>query len=361
MSTKTDIRNQWVLLDAQGRLLTIADIPYSAVAPRQHIDPYARKVLLPMMQEAIATGEPVEHVDGGVLVSVFPIKTAKTGSLVAVQGIYREITDKMAARPVVGGWEWLIENAYSDDRKISIFWNDEMFTVYDLDRDDPQFAHIDNGVTPMPNWLNYLIAFEKRTEMYTYLQEWIKHPGNTVPIFRYGIIKGLGKVNPSPTQLRFAGDGFRDGTTLWLRGITHEDPTDGGHVIPDFTEVRSETVLHAAFDLTDDVLALIDTSTWVLFMWSPSWTKVSLADPGNGSLLNVLNLNDLGIVQQSLVAAARGRSAPGTPGVVARFRMDDGRFQPFQLRATGVDVGTVKGDFVLARLTPASDTPTPTG
>ncbi|NYJ76528.1 hypothetical protein [Allobranchiibius huperziae] len=346
-----DVENEWVLIDPTGSLLAVGDTPYKAVSPQGILAPQGRRLLLPAIEEVIASGNPVEHLTDGVVVRALPIVTAKTGSLTAVHAIYRAQHEAERDRPIVGCWEWELENVHAE-RAIHIYWDDAMFKLYELDRTDPEFADLTSGATPMPAWLNNLIAFEHRAEMYTYLDQWIHSPGNKVPIFRYHIMTGRGEAQPSTKQLRFAGDGERVGDTLWLRGITHEAPEGDGHVIPDFIEVRSEDLLRAAFDLTDAALAAIDTRTWSLYMWSKAqWVKARLTAPGNGSLLNLLKLDDLGAVQSYLAAAAKTPAVAETP-IVARFQTEAGDYEPFLIRASGVDAGTVKGRFVLCRITP---------
>lgn len=351
MPTRVDVENQWVLTDSKGLLLSVGDEPYKAVSLQQVLDVKARRVLIPAIEETLSSGAPVERVEGTLVVRATPITTAKTGSLAAVHGIYREQSHKEAAQPLVGCWEWELDHVHSD-RKIHIFWDDKMFQLYELDREDPEFADLVNGKTPMPQWLNHLISFEHRAEMYTYLEQWIQNPNFTVPIFRYRIMTGRGETIPSTKHLRFAGEGGAVGDDRWLRGITHETPAGEGHVIPDFVEVHSEEdLLRAAFDLTDAAMAAVDTHTWSLYMWSRQWGKARLADPGNGSLLNLLDLADFGTVQAYLAGAAREPRIADAP-IVVRFKTDAGTFEPYLLRASGVDTGTVKGRFVLCRLTP---------
>ncbi len=349
--TRINVDNQWVLTDAHGMLLAVGDEPYKAVSPQQVLDAKARRLLLPAIDEAILLGTPVERDDGPLIVKAVPITTVKTGSLTAVHGIYYDKSQEEATPPLVGCWEWELDRVHSD-RTIHIFWDEKMFELYELDRSDPEFADLVNGKTAMPQWLNHLIGFEHRAEMYTYLEQWIDNPTFTVPIFRYRIMTGRGEAVPSTKHLRFAGEGGADGDDRWLRGITHEAPEGEGHVIPDFVEVHSEDLLRAAFDLTDAALAAIDTRTWSLYMWSRAqWGKARLADPGNGSLLNMLDLADLGKVQQYLTASAREPRIADAP-IVVRFKTESGTYEPYLLRASGVDAGTVKGRFVLCRLTP---------
>lgn len=351
MPARVDVENQWVLTDTHGLLLSIGDEPYKAVSPQQVLGGQARRILLPVIDAALASGETVERREGSFVIKAIPIATAKTGSLTAVHSIYYDQSQAETEPPLVGCWEWELDRVHTD-RSIQIFWDEKMFQLYELDRNDPEFADLVNGKTPMPQWLNHLIGFEHRAEMYTYLEQWVNNPNFTVPIFRYRIMTGRGKSTPSTKHLRFAGEGGADGEKRWLRGITHEAPEGDGHVIPDFVEVHSEDLLRAAFDLTDAALAAIDTHTWSLYMWSRAqWSKARLADPGNGSLLNMLDLADLGAVQNYLASTAQQAAIASAP-IVARFMTDGGTYEPYLLRASGVDAGTVKDRFVLCRLTP---------
>jgi hypothetical protein len=173
-----------------------------------------------------------------------------------------------------------------------------------------------------PLWYDRLIAPEDAISMRMKVDMAIAHvdaPG--LHTFEYEILTGWGTERRGRKRLRLAGRAVTgENGTIWLRGISHEALTSGPHHQSGLQYAHAADMLEAFEQLAHEVvLCAIDTNHWDVFLTSTGWTHEGLQTPVDGSIVRIIESDDLTAFQEYLREVASGSERNTTP-IISRLR-----------------------------------------
>jgi hypothetical protein len=330
---------EWVLVEAQGRLLSIGKSLFNGQSPRTQLNSLGRRFLLPLLTQTASTGEPAtkSFTEAGIEYQAQsePV-LGPSGVVHAVLACYVREGRRPDRRPEIGAWEW-------DAPKLRTHWTPDLFRVYGYPAppagqsfwEAPEwFGLTESG--GFPALMEVLARFQ--TGRLADLQ---------IHLFR------ISRADTGAIQrLRLAGRTYfdQDGTVAWFRGVTVRVD---GHYLGIDEQFNQQQYLDAALMLNPAPVCVANLSGDLRVMLNNTpWERVGLDMPQDGLFISAVHPEDRTRVRAFLQGAAIAPS-PGTSVTQARCAAGSGWIKT-ELAAVrlSIDEGEMAVSQVMIRLRP---------
>lgn len=285
------MRAEWIIVDAVAdrvmSLLNVGEATYKGVSVRKNLSRRARGLLYERLEDAVLHGtvydEEREYEGQRWRVVVVPILSPTTHTPVGARAVYVEAGQPVPPAPELGAMEWVI----TPDGQRSSAWDRAMYGIYELNPEGPTATQVNPGV-----WLAQFVAREDQARIIKLIATSVDRAqmlGRS--IIAYHIVT-LHSRKTKLLEMSVSKHHAEDGH-IYLRGFTREIPAaDGDETMPGEVEHLASAAEAWSELLADIPLARIDWRNHRLFEVSLGWHRAGLADPGEGGLLELIEVVD---------------------------------------------------------------------
>lgn len=322
---------EWVLVADRSQLLAIGSRVYSGLSPRGSLDLIGRQILLPRLLPTLAGDD-----DGRIRYDTFdqrrwrsrlvPIHSPRTGTLIAVLGVYVPAEKELPERPLVGAWEWRVTPP-GPDQVMRTWWSPTLFDVYGIPypKDRPRSEWSWEG----PQWLDELISPDDRPAIRRGLDEFMHAATDRLISMIYNVTNCDGEQH----RLRLAGRSYvnEPGPDQYFRGTSMRvDHLEAN------TPAASNPYINALLGISADPVCAIDVEYEHAYMTSADFSKrLGLVDlPADRHLPRITHPDDLDVLR-TLLREAGQTSATAGPTTI-RMAAADGGWQTIEIVARSV-------------------------